>query len=619
MSPGLKSLGFVLGAAIVVSARTAVAAPTEPLTLVNPLQPAADCRYCHQHANAEVHQNDPPYGPMTGWQGSMMANSARDPVFWAAIALAAEDDATHTEECIRCHSPKAFLEGRGNIIAIEQLVSDDVNGVDCEVCHRMTADPETPRGNARYRIDDETINGIVPRHGPWDYADGVPSPQFDGESGEAVHPVTRDPFTGSSELCGTCHDVTTVRERLDDDGVGMGFAFNEQRTYSEWRGSAFANVGSEDFKSCADCHMPALTDVAGCKDYVDRHAHPSGGRRHDLLGANRFMLELLLAEYGASLNEYFFTNSIARLDEFIGTSANLEVTGVPETGVDATVGIEGLAVTVTNETGHKLPSGYSEGRRMWIEVVARYGEAVVWSSGLWDQEQGLDDADPQLRAYEGIAEELATGTRNHLLLNDHWREDTRIPPRGLRPDPQTDPVGDRYVLQQDGTWPHWDTAEYRFEGRDDVVDATPADASDDALTISVRLLYLINTREYVEQITEDNIVNQAGDELVASFEALGWAKPVVLAEWTRTVPLTGLAEPPSAGTSSGVGSGESGDDGIGTSTSDTDASDSSTGPGIRNEDGCSCQADRPGSQGLAWLGLLVLGTLARRRRLYSES
>jgi len=46
-------------------------------------------------------------------------------------------------------------------------------------------------------------------------------------------------------------------------------------------------------------------------------------------------------------------------------------------------------VTVTNRTGHKLPTGYPEGRRMWINVVARdEGDNVIWESGAYDRPPG---------------------------------------------------------------------------------------------------------------------------------------------------------------------------------------------------------------------------------------
>ena len=475
-------------------------------------------------------------------------------------------------------------------------------------------------GNAQYNIDDVPgPGGLVPRRGPWDYAGGG------GGQANPPHDWAFDDFLGSSQLCGTCHDVTTARERLDDAGNPTGLQFNEQRTYSEWAGSAFAQPG-EGFRSCQDCHMPAVSDKPGCQDRVNQTSHPTGGRRHDLVGANRFMVELLRAEYGNDgtgiINDFFFQQTLDRRDELLATAATLELQGPPD--VHLGEGLLDLQATVTNETGHKLPSGYSEGRIMWLEVIARYGDEVVWTSGQYVEDEGPEE-DAQLRSYRGVAEQHATGTTMHLLLNDHWVEDTRIPPRGLLPNPETDPVGDRYELQDDGTWPNFDVAEYAFPGVVDVQDATPGDATDDVLEVSVRLLYLVNTPEYVQLLADDNTTNEAGSDVAMMFDAL----PLVLAEAALTLPIVGFGEPPveSTGapetgsadtTAGGSGSGEAGASsglpGGGTVATTADSETDDPGQGDGGGDGCGCVSSGGSSRGAALLLLPPLVLVARRRR-----
>lgn len=371
--------------------------------------------------------------------------------------------------------------------------------------------------------------------------------------------------------------------------------------------------------------MPEIPNSAACGPYNNEYQHPEGNRRHDLLGANRFMLNVLKEDAAPGFESAAFDLAISQLDEFVRTSATLEVT--PPESVDLVEGLNGLTVRVTNETGHKLPSGYSEGRVMWIEVVGRYNDEVVVSSGLWDQESASIQDDDSVRRYEGIAQNFATGTRNHLLLNNHWIEDNRIPPRGLTQHPDTDPVGDRYTLQGDGTWPHWDEVSYALPGAPDVQDATPADASDDQLQVSVRLLYLINTRSYIELLADDNTTTEVGTELAARFEALGWAAPVVLAEQELSIPISGFG----GGDESSTSAGETGTPGTGsTSNNPTDPTDPSgdptTTPGSEGS-GTDTEASAGGSGGgggggctvggpeAPWgLSLLMLGLLFRRRR-----
>lgn len=467
-------------------------------------------------------------------------------------------------------------------------------------------------GNARYAVDDVLgPGGVVPRRGPWSYVPMAPD--------VPPHDVMQDAFIGTSQMCGTCHDVTTGRERVDDDGTPLGVNFNEQRTYSEWTNSVYAQPGA-DFRSCQDCHMPAVEDKPGCQVHVDMFSHPTGGRRHDLVGANRFMVELLRAEYGnagsGDVNDFFFGQTLERMDDFVATAATLEVDGPAD--VDIGAGLSGLSVTVTNNTGHKLPSGYSEGRVMWLEVVARYADQVVWSSGQYVDGMGVPE-DPQIRTYQGVAEELATGQQLHLLLNDHWVEDTRIPPLGLTPDPETDPVGSRYVLQGDGTWPNFDVAEYSFPGQDEAQDETPEDAGDDVLDIQVRLLYLINTPDYVQLLADDNMSNQAGNDVAMLFDTMGGAPPMTLTEASLQVPIIGFGDPPatSTGIDPTMGSADSagtmttldtGTIGSGPSTAGTET----TGSG-QEDGGGGCGCDAGGSSLPAWWSLALLGLGIRRR------
>jgi MYXO-CTERM domain-containing protein len=268
---------------------------------------------------------------------------------------------------------------------------------------------------------------------------------------------------------------------------------------------------------------------------------------------------------------------------------------------------------VTNQTGHKLPTGYSEGRIMWLEVTASYAGEQVWSSGAWDG--AAIEADAQLRSYEGVAERWSDGARNHLLLNDHWVVDTRIPAKGATPSLETDPVGDRYALLPDNTWPNYDETSYAFAPAS-VVDQTPELADDDQLELSVRLLYLINQQSYLDQLRDDNVVNDAGQAVWDMYLEDGGPQPMLLASAAVTVPLTGLELPDPGdgdgdpGDGDGDGDGDPGD-GDGTAGETT----GETAGGSEDGSGCSCSTNTQREPGaLALLGLLACGAVRRRRR-----
>ncbi|PRQ04633.1 hypothetical protein ENSA5_06380 [Enhygromyxa salina] len=591
--------------------QVAHATPTE--SLQNPLTLDFMCSGCHEYENNALAIDLPPHAP-AAYFGTLMANAARDPVFWAGVALASDDYPGETEDCVRCHSPRAFLEGRGDAIAVDELLPPDLDSVSCEVCHRAIDDGETPPGNARYVLDDVLVDGQPPRRGPWDYSDPN-GPEL------PPHPIIQDlDFLPSSRMCGTCHDVSTGRGRVDDQGASMGVPFNEQRTYSEWLGSAYAQPG-DDARTCQDCHMATVeVPAAGCLEYENLSHHDDGSaRRHLILGANKQALQVI-ADNSPGAKANAIDVAISLYDDFLATAATLDVEF--PAAVDLAVGVDALAVRVTNETGHKLPSGYSEGRVMWLEVTASYAGELVWSSGLWDGES--IESDDQLRTYEGVAERWSDGTRNHLLLNDHWVLDTRIPAKGAVQNLETDPVGDRYTLLPDDTWPNYDDHSYSFAPAS-VVDVTPDDASDDELELSVRLLYLINTPSYLDQLRDDNDVNDAGQAVHDMYMDDGGPQPVVLGAATVTVPLTGLEQPepgdgdgdPGDGDGDGdPGDGDSGDsEGGSDSGATTDATSTDSAGGSEEGSGCSCSTRDSGpplSVGL--LSLVLLGLRRRRSR-----
>jgi hypothetical protein len=60
-----------------------------------------------------------------------------------------------------------------------------------------------------------------------------------------------------------------------------------------------------------------------------------------------------------------------------------------------------LKVTVTNRTGHKLPTGYPEGRRIWINVQF-YNDAneLISESAAYDSDTGILSHDEEAKIYE---------------------------------------------------------------------------------------------------------------------------------------------------------------------------------------------------------------------------
>jgi hypothetical protein len=98
--------------------------------------PPQDCLECHS-------KFDPISEPGRNWQGSMMAQAARDFLFWPALAVAAQDsiwavgNPNATDTCLRCHMPKGWLEGRSQPTNGSAMTGADFDGVQCDLCHKM--------------------------------------------------------------------------------------------------------------------------------------------------------------------------------------------------------------------------------------------------------------------------------------------------------------------------------------------------------------------------------------------------------------------------------------------------------------------------------------------------
>jgi hypothetical protein len=193
----------------------------------------------------------------------------------------------------------------------------------------------------------------------------------------------------------------------------------------------------------------------------------------------------------------------------------------------------GVTVRVTNETAHKLPSGYPEGRRIWLNVVAIDETGTpVFESGAYDLETAELSHDSQVKIYEvkpglspGLADALGQppGKSFHFVLCDTVYSDNRIPPRGFTnagfESIQSPPVAHVY---EDGQY--WDDTPFHL----------PA-ASD---SVIVTLYYQTTTKEYVEFLRDENETNSAGQDLYNSWVAHGKSAPEVMASVRAAVNVT---------------------------------------------------------------------------------
>lgn len=508
----------------------------------SPFITSTNCKMCHELQSF----NGPPTAIYRNWQGSMMSQAARDPVFYAALAIANQDAAFVGDMCIRCHSPGGWLSGRSTPVDGSSLTQADRDGVACSVCHRMVdpvlratspapdqailemIDPfpfTLPPGGGNFIIDRQDR-----RRGP--YADPFFPP----------HAALESPFHKTSELCATCHDVSNPAFERQTDGTYVLLAqdldaphstgdkhdmFPLERTYSEWLHSDFASVGVDMggrfgglisvVSTCQDCHMPD-TEGAGCflPGAPIRPDLPS----HEFAGGNAWVQDIVLNLYpgdGLVVENLEAGKDAAR--SMLQRACTLSVSHVSDT----------ISVRITNEGGHKLPTGYPEGRRMWINVrfydvnmalIAEHGHYDPFSAVLTTADTKVYEAILGVDAAVSAATGIPEGASFHFAVNNVILQDNRIPPRGFTNAAyeavQAAPVGATYADGQ-----YWDDTEFSVPVGTD--------------SVTVNVYYQTASKEFIDFLKNENQTNDAGDVLHAQWALTGKSPPVWMA--TKTLVL----------------------------------------------------------------------------------
>ncbi len=487
---------------------------TQPLEGGIELGKVAQCMICH--GDTENGSAD----PYVSWQGGMMAQAARDGVFRAALAVANQDVKGVGEYCIRCHSPRGWLEGRSKTADASALTSDDLHGVSCDFCHHLVDPLSDEAKKLAKTLPPGYGNGMFVA----DPANVVRGPYGDGK-GAMPHQVAKSTLHATSQLCAPCHDVSNPLQAADVTKQPP-YAYGPiERTYSEWALSDFAKQGPKG--TCQSCHYPPV--AGGGKptrfsDVVRPHFVV-----HGPVGGSTWVQDATFDLWdGVGMAKPALEDAQARARKLLRTAAVLQA-DFPDA--------RSVRVRVTNLTGHKLPTGYPEGRRMWLNVafldaqgkplreVGRYASKPDTLAGKPVEVPTLLDA-PQTRVYEclpGLSDSQAAkfgkkpGESFHFVLNDVMVKDNRIPPKGFAnaafASHGSAPVGADY---KDGQ--NWD----------ELTLPTPEGTA----SVKVRLMYQSVSWEYLKFLVEENRTDDWSRRLYDAWTRTGRCEPESIAEVT---------------------------------------------------------------------------------------
>ncbi len=634
---------------VISAAVAALVVPTEiqqPGTQPNEvrnLESPDKCDNCHGGYDTAVE-------PAHNWRGSMMANATRDPIFWATLAVAEQDFDGAGDLCLRCHSTGGWLGGRSTPTDGSALAGGDADGVECDFCHKLT----NPNNSEHIGVQNPPFlanDGGNPPVGY--YGSGMASVWGGSEKlgpytdARARHQSMASMFHRSVDYCGTCHDVSNpaVGDLAHNNGaqeplapgtysgqlgsaVNFKAAFNNfpyaygivERTFSEHRAgllsqtlvSAYATL-PEELKagailaayesaivagtggnyadstprnfSCQTCHMRPVTGQGCNKNPPVRKDLPL----HDMTGGNYWMQEAIKyldAQGKLRLGGGLTATQLAALDD--GKTRALK-----QLSEAVSLSVTGNTLKVVNLTGHKLLSGYPEGRRMWLNVKwydsggallredGRYGALTVTIAGQPQVVNTiLNPADPNTKIYEahyamtqewaqqlldlgypaGLAlsydrisgeadytlGQLAAqqgGTYHetfHFVLNNHVAKDNRVPPYGMSYERARIrnclpvPPGQYGNPGPGGRYNHYDT-----------IALNPPSA---AAYATIEMLYQPTSWEYIQFLhlannRQNAFLADEGAFLLEAWLATGMAAPYVMASTTwGTTPTPPVAD-----------------------------------------------------------------------------
>lgn len=532
------------------------------------------CERCHFPKGWLEGRSDPPNASlMTGadYDGLIcdFCHGLFDPFFEDTYSGAREGDAwlTYWDETNQSDTPS-------------QIYADSTYLIDSALSQLITL-----FNDQSFYQDNQPFTGTYTENGAGQYfvsPDGEKRASF--ADAAARHAMLYSRYHKSKFFCSTCHDVsnpvlknilyantppgdgTTILPSEEDPAYSY---FHVERTFSEFMLSDYGlqggspgigpfspqvfNTSDPDNKiaRCQDCHMRDVVGAgADMNDAVVRpdesQEHPNSGQPlHDLTGGNAWVSWVLASAVRNSPN-YDPVN-----DSLLNQGASALTLDLTEgEGIDPVALLAGserarqqlllaatiedltydsqtgqLSFRVQNNTGHKLISGFPEGRRMFINIRAYDdSENLVYEVNPYDYEAGTlkgltypytdtlpipdtlttAESHEDYLVYEMHPSSTLTNEYEtfHFALATNRYKDNRIPPKGFR-------ISEAVDRLSQPRWAGADALDYftpeEYAGGFDQVDLIiPSGASE----VEVNLYYQTTSREYIEFLRDE--INGSG-------------------------------------------------------------------------------------------------------------
>jgi len=345
------------------------------------------------------------------WDGSMHSNANSDFFYHAMLqqyGIAAQEQGLSPEFCSRCHTPIGVVSAEIPPLDGSGLNEVSKEGVQCDFCHVIATSEGI--GNAPYILEPGNVK--------WGRnMSGAKSPS---------HEIKTNEFYNESAYCGTCHNIYHPVNNL-----------TLAATYTEWEEGPYAKEGV----TCQACHM-----TPGIVEFEENpgKAASSGPERehvytHYFVGGNAFVTEVM----GEGRHE-------KKAVEYLQRAASLEVKAPDSAEPKENVEVE---VKITNTgAGHKIPTGVTEEREMWLELIVEDAKGKeLYHSGALDEKGEID---PEATIYQTIFADSRGNPTVKVWEAETVLSDNRIGPKEsvvekhsfLMPENASSPISTRAVL-----------------------------------------------------------------------------------------------------------------------------------------------------------------------------
>ncbi|MBN2408878.1 MAG: hypothetical protein JXE07_04000 [Candidatus Aminicenantes bacterium] len=479
------------------------------------------------------------------WRSSMMANSARDPYWQAAVRrevmLRPEAAAVIENECSACHMPMprftANAVGRkGEVFSHLPLILAQspvglltADGVSCSMCHQIQKDNFGKKESftAGFVVDKTTPFPDRHVYGPFKVDKGHQSLM---NSASLFIPM-ESAHVQESELCATCHTLFT--HALGDKGEVIG-EFPEQVPYLEWKHSSFRNT-----KSCQSCHMPVIEGEAAVSSVmgVKREAVS----RHVFRGGNFFMPRVFNRHRGElavkALPQELDATSSRTVSHLQSSAARIsfEAVEIRDGRLEAQVSIQNMA-------GHKLPSAYPS-RRAWIHFQVTDGSGrTVFESGRPlsdgsisgnDNDSDMDKFEPhyerissadEVQIYEPILGDPDGRVTTVLLTASQYLKDNRVLPNGFDKATADGDIAVRGGAAEDKDF---------VGGSDKILYSVALDSADGPLKVRAALWYQPIGHRWAQNLSQERA--EETDRFIRYYNEMASASALLITETERAI------------------------------------------------------------------------------------